>query len=192
MTGPLGYGGAVAEPVDVFVEDRGLWCTADPGSGEPSPKAIPTRTGWRAAEAWAVPIDANLPQVVADLFESTATTSRGEALLGLVEAALNVVGAAAVVPTYDGKQPRWLIAPDPGMAADIRHVCAQAEAAGLFLSGALISDAADRFLADLVNALIAEAPPALTRETGGVAALGRTSRRTQGGERPAGAPSGST
>lgn len=159
--GPLGYGGAVAEPVDVFVEDRGLWCTADPGTGEPSPKAIPTRTGWRAAEAWAVPIDENLPQVVAALFESTATTSRGEALLGLVEAALNVVGEAAVVPTYDGKQPRWLIAPDPDMAADIRRVRAQAEAAGLFLSGALISDAADRFLADLVNALIAEAPPAL-------------------------------
>lgn len=137
----------------MFVDAEGIWCTADPGTGDPLPKAIPTRTGWRAASAWPLPVDPHLAHRVAILFETHETTPRGDALVGIIETALDIIAAAALVPNHTSRGWRWQPAPDPALAERIDNARMVAGSAGLFLSGALISSMADDLLVDLVNAL---------------------------------------
>lgn len=149
----------MAAVVDVFVDSQGVWCTEDPGVGRPLAKATPTATGWRAGQAWRLPISPALPAVLGSLFAERETTPRGEALVGLVAAARDVATASAVVPTHQDGRWRWQVAPEPELAGALEAARGAAEGAGLFVSGALIHTMSDDLISRLVNALIREPAP---------------------------------
>lgn len=149
------------EVADVFMDGQGLWCTADPGVGEPLAKATPTATGWHAGQAWRLPINAALPAVLSGLFAAHETTPRGEALAELVATVLDVSAAGAVVPTHQGGRWCWQAAPGPELAAEVDSARAAADAAGLFASGALIHTMSEDLVSRVVNALVSEPAPEL-------------------------------
>ena len=107
-------------------------------------------------------VDKQLPARLAGLFADVETTPRGEALVGLVEAARDVIAGAAMVPDAPGPSVALATGPEPALAAPNRTSPRGSGCGGTVPLRRPHRSMASDLLMDLVNALAPEPAPQLS------------------------------
>ena len=143
-------------PHDVVLDDEGLWATVPVAGVAAVPRAVPTRGGMRAGQAWPLAPGPRLPDALAG---TLAGYAGDEAVDGLVAVARLCVAAGEAAagplvpaPRPDGPGWRWQAAPGPAGAQawdDARRAAADALAPGREGARVIVDD----YAADLVAAL---------------------------------------
>jgi non-specific serine/threonine protein kinase len=158
-------------PHDVVLDDEGLWATVPLAGVAAVPRAVPTRAGMRAGQAWPLEPDAALPAALAATLEAPPELPLdGLVAVARLAAAAREVAAAGLVPAPrpDGPGWRWQAAPGPAAAgtwSDARRAAADALAPGRPSARAVVDDFAAGLVAAFagpVTDLPDELPPRLS------------------------------
>lgn len=166
-------------PIDAFSDAEGIWTTvqlpatsatsARASSGRESAassgvaavpaaesairRSIPSGSGWRAGEAWALPVDASLPRRLGLLLDGELVTPRMAALAALLAGVMELVDSRNFVPTIDKQERRLLPTPVPAQAVALAGVGRDLVAAGFFRDESDPATAVQQLVITLLNGI---------------------------------------
>ena len=116
-------------------------------------KSIPSGSGWHAGEAWAVHVDATLPQRLGLLLDGEQVTTRMAALAAFVANVAELIASGNFVPTADQQGRRWLPTPEPVQAVALAGAGQDLVDAGFFRDESDPAAALERLVSDLLNSI---------------------------------------